>query len=145
MSQALAEATTTVAQTPDVTLDTVLAQIRARRAEFEGLAHVPADMVAQLQQVGVYRAFVPKRFGGDALSPADFCRLIEKISMADASTGWVSSFGVSSTYLAALPPETFAKIYGANPNTRRKRPPAKATGCACRVAGRGAPAPWGPR
>ncbi|WP_066709306.1 acyl-CoA dehydrogenase family protein [Celeribacter ethanolicus] len=95
----------------------VLDEIRARRAEFTTLRHVPLDMVKKLQQIGAYRAFVPARFGGDELSPADFCRLIEDISAADASTGWVASFGVSATYLAALPPETYAAIYGKDPDT----------------------------
>ncbi|WP_434287519.1 acyl-CoA dehydrogenase family protein [Celeribacter sp. SCSIO 80788] len=95
----------------------VLEEIRARRAEFTKLRHVPLDMVKKLQQIGAYRAFVPARFGGDELSPADFCRLIEDISAADASTGWVASFGVSATYLAALPPETYAAIYGKDSDT----------------------------
>ncbi|PTQ75354.1 acyl-CoA dehydrogenase family protein [Celeribacter persicus] len=95
----------------------VLDEIRARRAEFTKLRHVPLDMVQKLQQIGAYRAFVPARFGGDELSPADFCRLIEDIAAADASTGWVASFGVSATYLAALPPETYAQIYAKDPDT----------------------------
>ena len=100
-----------------VVLEDVLRDIRARRAEFEKLTYVPLDIVEMLQAVGVYRAFVPAEFGGDAIGPADFCRLIERIAMADASTGWVASFGVSATYLAALPRETFAAIYGKDPNT----------------------------
>lgn len=95
----------------------VLAEIRARRAEFNQRRHVPRDMVERLQAIGVYRAFVPERLGGDALSPAAFCRVIEDISSADASTGWVASFGVSATYLAALPAETYAAIYGQDPDT----------------------------
>ena len=95
----------------------VLDSIRTRRSEFTALRHVPIDVVKQLQQIGAYRAFVPARFGGDEKSPADFCRLIEDISAADASTGWVASFGVSATYLAALPTDTYAAIYGADPDT----------------------------
>lgn len=95
----------------------ILAEIRARKEEFTALRHVPMDMVTKLQRLGVYRAFVPERFGGDERSPADFCRLIEDISAADASTGWVASFGVSATYLASLPPETYAEIYGNDPDT----------------------------
>ncbi|WP_127104690.1 acyl-CoA dehydrogenase family protein [Pararhodobacter zhoushanensis] len=95
----------------------VLAQIRARRAEFTALRHVPVDMVAELKKIGVYRAFVPERFGGDGLTPSQFCRLIEDISAADASTGWVASFGVSATYLAALPVDTYAQIFAKNPDT----------------------------
>jgi len=100
-----------------VTLPSLLDEIRRRREEFEKLTYVPLDMIKKLQAVGVYRAFVPKELGGDALSPMAFLKLIEAISTADASTGWVASFGVSSTYLAALPSETFAAIYGANPDT----------------------------
>lgn len=104
-------------QAGDARYADVLAEIRARRDEFTAKRHVPLDMVKQLQAIGVYRAFVPKRFGGDEQSPAAFCRLIEDIAAADASTGWVASFGVSATYLAALPPETYAAIYGTDPNT----------------------------
>jgi Acyl-CoA dehydrogenases len=95
----------------------LLAEIRLRRGEFEKLTYVPGDMVVKLQKIGVYRAFVPRALGGDEVSPAEFLRLIEALSTADASTGWVASFGVSSTYLASLPKETFEHIYGSNPDT----------------------------
>ncbi len=125
----------------DITLDAVLAEIRERRTEFEHLTYVPQDMVTKLQAVGCYRAFVPKELGGDALSPADYCRLIETISAADASTGWVASFGVSTIYLAALPPEHFAAIYRADPDTvfaGALFPPQKAiaTDAGIRISGR---------
>ncbi|MEC7760632.1 MAG: acyl-CoA dehydrogenase family protein [Pseudomonadota bacterium] len=91
--------------------------IRARRAEISALRHIPQDIVEGFKKVGVYRAFVPERLGGDAITPMAFLSLIETISAADASAGWVASFGVSSTYLAALPIATFDAIYGANPDT----------------------------
>ncbi|MFD2236563.1 acyl-CoA dehydrogenase family protein [Aureimonas populi] len=100
-----------------IDLPALLDEIRARREDFEKLTYVPLDMVGKLQRIGVYRAFVPRELGGDALSPAAFMELIEAISAADASTGWVASFGVSSTYLAALPRETFEHIYRADPDT----------------------------
>lgn len=98
-------------------LEALKDEIRSRRQEFHNLRHIPQDIVQQFQRIGVYRAFVPARLGGSAVSPAEFCKLIEEIAIADASAGWVASFGVSATYLAALPPETYAKIYGADPNT----------------------------
>ncbi|GAA4217505.1 alkylation response protein AidB-like acyl-CoA dehydrogenase [Sagittula marina] len=91
--------------------------IRGRRAEFDQLRHIPQDIVDGFRKVGVYRAFVPTRLGGDAVTPMQFLELIETIAAADPSAGWVASFGVSSTYLAALPVETFDAIYGANPDT----------------------------
>ncbi|MFD1624120.1 acyl-CoA dehydrogenase family protein [Azospirillum griseum] len=110
----MSASTTPVAAT---TLDSLKAEIRARRNDFQALRHIPMDIVRKFQEVGVYRAFVPTRFGGDARSPAEFCRLIEEISTADASAGWVASFGVSTTYLAALPKDTYAAIYGTDPDT----------------------------
>jgi alkylation response protein AidB-like acyl-CoA dehydrogenase len=64
----------------------------------------------------VYRALVARRFGGDEVSPAEFLRLIEKISQADGSAGWVASFGVSAIYLSALPLATLQTIYAAGPD-----------------------------
>ncbi|MGI6247523.1 MAG: acyl-CoA dehydrogenase family protein [Pseudochelatococcus sp.] len=105
------------AAAPAVDAEAILAEIRQRRLEFEAVRHVPQDIVRKLQQLGCYRAFVPRVFGGDERSPADFCRLLERIATADASTAWVASFGVSSVYLAGLPPESFAEIYGNDPDT----------------------------
>lgn len=102
---------------PANALEALKAEIKLRRREFQELRHIPADIVRRFQDVGVYRAFVPQRFGGDGLTPQAFCRLVEEIASADASAGWVASFGVSATYLASLPPETYAKIYGTDPNT----------------------------
>lgn len=95
----------------------VLDGIRARNDEFQKLRHIPQDVVDDFKAIGVYRAFVPKRFGGDEQSPSAFCRLIEDISAADASAGWVASFGVSATYLSTLPPATYKEIFGTNPDT----------------------------
>ncbi|WHY85770.1 acyl-CoA dehydrogenase family protein [Neobacillus novalis] len=97
-------------------LNRVLAEIRARRGEFEVKRHVPRDMVEQLKQLGVYRAHVPRCFGGDASSPSEFLKLIEAISEADGSTGWVASFGSAALYLAALPRDTLARIYANGPD-----------------------------
>ncbi|QDC10620.1 flavin-dependent monooxygenase [Oceanicola sp. D3] len=105
-----------LAEAPD-TKEQVLAGIKQRAPEFQKLRHIPQDVVDQFKSLGVYRAFVPKRFGGDERSPAEFCRLIEDIAAADASAGWVASFGVSATYLSALPQETYAQIYRDNPDT----------------------------
>lgn len=91
-------------------------KIRNRRDEFEKLCYVPRDIVKSLKEVGVYRAFVPQSLGGDEITPAAFCRLIEEIARADASTGWVASFGISTMYLGSLPREVFESLYRADPN-----------------------------
>ncbi|WP_157218279.1 acyl-CoA dehydrogenase family protein [Flavisphingomonas formosensis] len=94
----------------------LLVQARARRAEFGAQQQISADVVDLLREAGVYRALVARRFGGDEMSPSDFLRLIERISIADGSTGWVASFGFSAVYLSALPVATLEKMYADGPD-----------------------------
>lgn len=91
--------------------DGLLADIRARAHEFEQQNHVSPDIVRRFKDMGIYRAFVPKRYGGDERSPLDFLLAIEAISEADGSAGWVASFGVCESYLGGLPLETLEQIW----------------------------------
>jgi len=97
-------------------LDALLDEIRRRRGEFQEQQSISPDIIEKFKQIGVYRAFVPKRLGGTEMSAGDFLRLIERIATADGSAGWVASFGVSTTYLAALPPDVFETIYAKTPD-----------------------------
>lgn len=97
-------------------LDDLLQDIRKRRKEFEAQRFISPDIIQGFKKVGVYRALVARRFGGDEKSPAEFCRLIERISQADGSAGWVASFGIGGIYLAALPLATLEKLYANGPN-----------------------------
>lgn len=97
-------------------LPPLLEAIRSRRAELHQLGHIPQDIVAGFQSVGLYRAFVPETFGGSAMSPMEFLRLIEIISAADGSAGWVASFGFASKYLSSLPAATLAELYRDSPD-----------------------------
>lgn len=94
----------------------LLAAARERHAEFAGQTHVSADVIELMKQAGVYRAMVARRFGGDEMHPSDFLRLIETISEADGSTGWVASFGFSAVYLSSLPLPTLEKMYANGPD-----------------------------
>jgi alkylation response protein AidB-like acyl-CoA dehydrogenase len=97
-------------------LPALLADIKARRSEFIAGQTIPADIIESFKRLGVYRAMVAKRFGGEERTPAEFCRLIEAISEADGSAGWVASFGSAACYLAALPEETLRKVYAKGPD-----------------------------
>lgn len=97
-------------------LQPLLDDIRTRRAELHRLGHVPQDIVEKFQQIGLYRAFVPEQFGGGAMTPMEFLRLIEIISAADGSAGWVASFGFASKYLSSLPATTLAELYRESPD-----------------------------
>ncbi|MBZ6083707.1 acyl-CoA dehydrogenase family protein [Streptomyces olivaceus] len=94
----------------------VLELVAERRQEFEEKRHVPRDAIAEFKKAGIYRAATPRRFGGEPLPPAEFLRLIERISAVDASAGWVASFGSSLIYLAALPLDAQAELYADGPD-----------------------------
>ncbi len=97
-------------------LQDLVAEIAARRDEFDRLSHVPRDVIGSMKRAGIFRASTPRRFGGDALPPAEFLRMIEAIAVADGSAAWVAAFGSANTYLAALPLETQRKIYADGPD-----------------------------
>jgi indole-3-acetate monooxygenase len=94
----------------------LLTAVRLRRAEFETHQQISDDVIALMKSAGVYRALVARRFGGDEVAPTDFLRLIETISRADGSAGWVASFGFSAIYLSALPLSTLQSIYAKGPD-----------------------------
>lgn len=106
------------AETPGIAPigEELIASFRVRRQEIAALGQLPADIVAELRRLGVYRALVSTRYGGLEASPATFLKLIERLSEADGSIGWVASFGVSSMYLASLPTGTLAKVYADGPD-----------------------------
>lgn len=89
---------------------------RACTGEFDDQAYVSQDIIDKLKQIGVYRALVPKRFGGNEWSPKQFCELIEQLSKADGSVGWVASFGMSPAYLGSLPEATLEQLYKDSPD-----------------------------
>lgn len=102
--------------TTAVTWEAVLEELEDRRDEFHAQRYVPRDFVDKLISLGVYRAAAPQRFGGETIAPADFIRIIERVSSVDASTGWVVAFASALTYLGALPIETQKSIYQNGPD-----------------------------
>ena len=98
-------------------LDRLLDDIRCRRAEIEAKRHVPLDIVRGLRDIGLYRAAVPKSQGGDEAPLADVMHLVERISEADASVGWVASFAPQgANYFGALPGHRLKEIYAKGPD-----------------------------
>lgn len=84
-------------------LTELLGELKSRSEEFEQQRYISADIIAHFKKIGVYRALVPAQYGGDEISPAEFCQLIETIASADGSAGWVASFGMNPFISAACP------------------------------------------
>lgn len=96
--------------------DALLESIRQRREEFEAQRHISQDIIEEFKAIGIYRAMVPASYGGDEKSPAEFLKMVEAISAADGSAGWVASFGMNPAYLAALPKATLDQVWRDSPD-----------------------------
>ncbi|EOV8176700.1 acyl-CoA dehydrogenase family protein [Raoultella planticola] len=94
----------------------LLDELKKRSEEFEQQRYISDDIISHFKQAGVYRALVPAQYGGDEISPAEFCQLIETIATADGSAGWVASFGMNPFYLGGLPLSTLDEIYRHGPD-----------------------------
>lgn len=91
--------------------DQLMLDVRARSDEFAEQHYVSDDIIERFKDIGIYRAFVPKEYGGDQRHPIEFLLAIEAISEADGAAGWVASFGVCESYLGALPLESVQETW----------------------------------
>ena len=94
----------------------LLDEIVTRRKEFQEQRYISQDIIEKLQAIGLYQAFVPSVLGGNPISPTEFMKLIERLAVADGSTGWVASFAFATKYLCSLPAKSLESIFEKAPN-----------------------------
>ena len=106
-----------------------------RSAEIEQLRRLPDDLVAALVDTGLFRAWVPARYGGEESGALAVLDAIEALSFHDGATGWCAMIGATTSLTAAFLPPAFAEeIYG---------DPRAVTGGFAMPAGRGVPVEGG--
>lgn len=69
-------------------LDAITPQLMANAEANEAAGRLTPEVEALLHDIGVYRVGIPRSLGGYEFSPRQVIETIEKISYADASTGW---------------------------------------------------------
>ena len=62
--------------------------IRECRDEIERERRLPLNLVDALKKAGVFRVAMPRAWGGPELDPMIQLRVVEALSVADASVGW---------------------------------------------------------
>ena len=73
---------------------------------------VPKPVIDALAAARVFHIFVPRDFGGGEVDPATGVRLIEELSRADGSTGWIAMIGATTGVISAyLPAEVAREVY----------------------------------
>jgi indole-3-acetate monooxygenase len=89
--------------------------VEAEAEEGERLGELTAPVVKALHELDAFAMWVPRSVGGLELSPVPSLDVIEALSHADASTGWVVMAGALSTGTGAayLGDEAVERIFGA--------------------------------
>jgi alkylation response protein AidB-like acyl-CoA dehydrogenase len=108
---------------PDV-LNRLLADIRelgpklsVRATEIEAERRMPADIVAQLREIGLFRIVTPKSHGGAELTMRECCEVIAETARIDGAIGWVSMIcSVSPAALGLSPGPVYDEIYENGPD-----------------------------
>src|SRR6266436_4220902 len=83
-------------------------KIRAAADETELGRRLPLHLVREMQRAGVFRMAMPRAWGGPELDFLTQMRVIEALSIADASAGWCAMIGMDAGYLTAYIDQTVA-------------------------------------
>ena len=84
-------------------------KIRAAANEIEQARRLPLHIVREMQRAGVFRMPMPRAWGGPELDLASQMRVIELLSMADASAGWCAMIGTDGGYVTAFIDQAVAR------------------------------------
>ncbi len=111
------------AKSADVSGPELLTRIRSlvpllrKHADEAEQLRKPVDHVMEaLEDTGVFRFFVPRRFGGLELDPETFVDISIALGEGCTSTAWVTTFCMEHNWmLAQFPPKAQDEIFGSQP------------------------------
>ncbi|HVW19427.1 MAG TPA: acyl-CoA dehydrogenase family protein [Solirubrobacteraceae bacterium] len=70
-------------------------ELISRRDEVERLTHHPEDIERRFRDAGLYRLYVPRRYGGYEFDPLTFVKVVQELARGDASTAWCFSLAAN--------------------------------------------------
>ncbi len=88
-------------------------QIKDAADTIEAERRLPPALARALMEAGVFRAGVPRVYGGGELDPMSQVRVVEELSRVDGSVGWLAMIGTAGGFLAAfLAPPVAQRLFG---------------------------------
>jgi alkylation response protein AidB-like acyl-CoA dehydrogenase len=88
-------------------------QIAAAAGQIEAERRLPAELVSELIDAGLFRMLVPRSLGGSEADLLTFHEVLEQIAQADASTAWcLSQNGGVCRVSAFLPRDGAEEVFG---------------------------------
>jgi indole-3-acetate monooxygenase len=77
---------------------TLAPRVRASADEIEQARRLPAWLVTEMAEAGLFHMLVPREIGGAEADPLTQMEVIEVLSAADASTGWCAAIGSGTAF-----------------------------------------------
>jgi 3-hydroxy-9,10-secoandrosta-1,3,5(10)-triene-9,17-dione monooxygenase len=99
-------------------IEALIPRLRELAGPSEDQRWLAGEAFDLLGEAGLWRAAVPERFGGLDLSVGEQIAVIEKVSRADGSLGWVSALYLANTWVASLYPDEAQSEMFADGQTR---------------------------
>ena len=72
--------------------------IRESRDEIEQGRRLPMHLVEKMKQAGIFGMAMPREWGGPQLDPISQLRVVEALTVADASVGWCAMINCMGAY-----------------------------------------------
>jgi indole-3-acetate monooxygenase len=92
-------------------------RIRACADEIDRARRLPAPLVAELAEAGIFQMLVPRAIGGSEIDPLTWMDVVETLSEADASVGWCAAIGSGTAFATGfLRPEVGYELVGRDPS-----------------------------
>lgn len=86
--------------------------VRGYQDELERERRIPAPLVQQLKQAGLYSMVIPRSLGGRQVDVLSFLRAAELLAEGDGSVGWnVGNNAVGQLIALSLPPQGVEEIF----------------------------------
>ncbi|MBV9325281.1 MAG: acyl-CoA dehydrogenase family protein [Chloroflexi bacterium] len=94
-------------------------QLRERAASVEEARRISESTITELQSAGLFKLFVPRRFGGHQTSVRTFLDVSAEVARGCGSTGWVTALINICGWLGSLYSEQAQQeVWGADPDAR---------------------------
>lgn len=103
------------AKAEDKDFAAICAAAAAQGDAIEAGRQLPSELARDLARAGLFNMFVPKKIGGQELSPVEGMAQLEKLAMHDAACAWVSMIGSTAAIGSAyIDPKISADMFAAD-------------------------------
>jgi 3-hydroxy-9,10-secoandrosta-1,3,5(10)-triene-9,17-dione monooxygenase len=93
--------------------------LRAKAAETEHMRRIPDEILAAMDQAGLFRMRAPKRFGGYEVDLRAYMDVVTELGRGCGSTAWIAFISIATAWIAAqFSDEAQRDVFEGNPDAR---------------------------